>query len=225
MLESQTIDSARIEGGSEFVLARHDEEWIVRVDGRVLMSSRMHDSEEALAEHALERCHDPKAVLVGGLGLGFTLRAVLDQVPADTKVTVTELVPELVGWNRTHLSQLNDQALDDPRVEVVVGDVYDTIKHSARSFDVILLDVDNGPVALSSAKNQRLYSEYGVRACHQALRADGVLAVWSSGPNARFERRLASAGFDVEVMRVAARKGARARHVIFMAERLALSRA
>jgi spermidine synthase len=219
MLESQTIDSARIEGGSEFVLARHDQEWIVRVDGRVLMSSRMHDSEEALAEHALERCEDPEAVLVGGLGLGFTLRAVLDRVAADARVTVAELVPQLVAWNRTHLAELNDRPLDDERCNVVVGDVYDTIKHSPRSFDVILLDVDNGPVALSSAKNQRLYSEHGVRACHQALRAGGVLAVWSSGPNARFERRLAAAGFVVDVLRVAARKGSRARHVIFMAER------
>jgi spermidine synthase len=220
MLESQTIDTARIEGGSEFVLARHDEEWIVRVDGRVLMSSRMHDSEEALAEHALERSDDPEAVLVGGLGLGFTLRAVLDRVADDAKVTVAELVPELVGWNRTHLAELHDHSLDDPRCEVVVGDVFDHIKRSPKTYDVILLDVDNGPVALSSAKNQRLYSEYGVRACHQALRSGGILAVWSSGPNARFERRLASAGFDVEVLRVAARKGSRARHVIFMAERL-----
>ena len=219
MLESQTIDTARIEGGSEFVLARHDEEWIVRVDGRVLMSSRMHDSEEALAEHALESSDDPEAVLVGGLGLGFTLRAVLDRVADDAKVTVAELVPELVGWNRTHLAELHDHSLDDPRCEVVVGDVFDHIKRSPKTYDVILLDVDNGPVALSSAKNQRLYSEYGVRACHQALRSGGILAVWSSGPNARFERRLASAGFDVEVLRVAARKGWRARHVICMAER------
>ncbi|MEI9952752.1 MAG: hypothetical protein WDO74_28155 [Pseudomonadota bacterium] len=130
MLESQTIDSARIEGGSEFVLARHDQEWIVRVDGRVLMSSRMHDSEEALAEHALERCDDPEAVLVGGLGLGFTLRAVLDRVAPDARVTVAELVPQLVAWNRTHLAELNDRPLDDERCEVVVGDVYDTIKRS-----------------------------------------------------------------------------------------------
>ena len=220
MLESQTIDTARVEGGSEFVLARHDEEWIVRVDGRVLMSSRMHDSEEALAEHALERCDDPETVLVGGLGLGFTLRAVLDRVGADARVTVAELVPELVGWNRTHLAELHDHALDDARCIVAVGDVYDTIKRSPRTFDVILLDVDNGPIALSSAKNQRLYSEYGVRACYQALRPGGVLAVWSSGPNARFERRLSASGFGVDVLRVAARKGSRARHVIFMAERL-----
>jgi spermidine synthase len=220
MLESETIDTARVAGGSEFVLARHDEEWIVRVDGRVLMSSRMHDSEEALAEHAIERCDDPERVLVGGLGLGFTLRAVLDRVSADARVTVAELVPELVSWNRTHLAELHDHSLDDPRCEVVVGDVFDHIKRSPRTYDVILLDVDNGPIALSSAKNQRLYSEHGVRTCHQALRPDGVLAVWSSGPNARFERRLAAAGFDVEVMRVAARKGSRARHVIFIAERL-----
>jgi spermidine synthase len=219
MIESQTIESARVEGGSEFVLARHDQEWIVRVDGRVLMSSRMHDSEEALAEHALERCDDARSVLVGGLGLGFTLRAVLDRVEPDTRVVVAELVPQLVSWNRTHLAELNDHPLDDERCEVVVGDVYDTIKHSPRTFDVILLDVDNGPVALSSAKNQRLYSEYGVRACYQALRQGGVLAVWSSGPNARFERRLSAAGFGVvDVLRVAARKGSRARHVIFMAE-------
>ncbi|MEO8877169.1 MAG: hypothetical protein ABI461_16365, partial [Polyangiaceae bacterium] len=170
MLESLVIDTARVEGGSEFVLARRDEEWIVRVDGRVLMSSRMHDSEEALAEHALERCEDPETVLVGGLGLGFTLREVLDRVSPDARVTVAELVPELVGWNRTHLAELHDHALDDPRCEVIVGDVFDHIKRSPRTYDVILLDVDNGPIALSSAKNQRLYADYGVRACHQALR-------------------------------------------------------
>jgi spermidine synthase len=222
MLESQIIDDARVGGGCEFVLARHDDEWIVRVEGRVLMSSRMHDSEEALAEHAIERSPDPHAVLVGGLGLGFTLRAVLDRVADDAKVTVAELVPELVGWNRTHLAELHDHALDDPRCEVVVGDVFATIKRSPRTFDVILLDVDNGPIALSHAQNQRLYSEWGLRVCHAALKPEGVLAVWSADPSPRFERRLAGAGFKVEVMRVAARKGSHARHVIFLAERLAV---
>jgi spermidine synthase len=183
------------------------------------MSSRMHDSEEALAEHALERHHDPHTVLVGGLGLGFTLRAVLDRVAGDAKVTVAELVPELVEWNRVHLGLLNDHPLDDRRTEVVVGDVFDTLKSSSRTFDVILLDVDNGPVALSHPKNQRLYSEQGVSICHTALRAGGVLAVWSVGPDAKFERRLARAGFQVDVMRVSARKGAGARHVIFMAQK------
>src|SRR5688572_22015805 len=215
MLESETIDRATVDG-DEFVLARHDGDWVVRVNSRMLMSSRMHASEEALAEHALERFQDPRAVLVGGLGLGFTLRAVLDRVANDTVVTVAELVPELVGWNRSQLAELNDRPLEDPRCEVVVGDVFETIKRSRGAFDVILLDVDNGPIALSNAKNQRLYSEQGIRACHRGLRSAGVLAVWSSGPNARFGRRLSAAGFDVEVMHVPVRPGARARHVLFL---------
>jgi spermidine synthase len=179
----------------------------------------MHASEEALAEHALELFRAPRAVLVGGLGLGFTLRAVLDRVASDAVVTVAELVPELVGWNREQLGELNDHPLEDPRCEVVVGDVFETVKRSRGAFDVILLDVDNGPIALSNARNQRLYSEQGLRACHRSLRPAGVLAVWSSGPNARFERRFSNAGFDVEVMRVPVRPGARARHVLFLGVR------
>ncbi len=219
MLKTETIDSVVMGDGTKFVLTRHDDEWMVRVGDRLLMSSRMHDSEEALAQHAIERAPDPGSVLVGGLGLGFTLRAVLDLVSADAEVTVAELVPGLVDWNRVHVGALADHPLDDPRCEIVVEDVFDTIKQSRRQFDVILLDVDNGPVALSSARNQRLYSEHGVRACHTALRPHGVLAVWSSGPNARFERRLAGAGFDVEVIRVAAHHGSRARYVLFLAQR------
>jgi spermidine synthase len=218
MIESKVVDSAWVTG-CEFALARQDEDWVVRVSGRTLMSSRMHDSEEALAEHALERVNDPHTVLVGGLGLGFTLRAVLDRVADDAKVTVAELVPELVTWNRTHLAELHDHALDDPRCDVVLGDVFFTIKRSPSTFDVILLDVDNGPIALSHAQNQRLYSEQGLRVCRAALRPHGVLAVWSAGPSPRFERRLAGCGFDVEVLRVAARKGSHARHVLFLATR------
>jgi len=218
MLESEIIDKARV-ADDEFVLTRHDDEWVVRVNARILMSSRMHDSEIALAEHALERVQDPQAVLVGGLGLGFTLRAVLDRVKSDVVVTVVELVPELVGWNRTQLAELNDRPLDDPRCEVLVGDVFETIKRSRGGFDVILLDVDNGPIALSNAKNQRIYSEQGVRSCHRALRPGGVLAVWSAGPNARFERRMANAGFGVEVMRVSVHAGSRAKHVLFLGVR------
>lgn len=218
MLETQIIDKARV-ADDEFVLTRHDDEWVVRVNSRILMSSRMYDSEVALAEQALERADDPQAVLVGGLGLGFTLRAVLDRVGSDAVVTVNELVPELVGWNRTQLAELNDRPLDDPRCEVVVGDVFETIKRSRGAFDVILLDVDNGPIALSNAKNQRIYSEQGVRSCHRALRPAGVMAVWSAGPNARFERRMANAGFDVEVMRVSVHAGSRAKHVLFLGVR------
>jgi spermidine synthase len=183
------------------------------------MSNRMHDSEIALAEHAFDRADEPRHVLVGGLGLGYTLRAVLDIAADDASVTVAELVPELVEWNRQHLGPLNDHPLDDPRVHVAVGDVFDTLKRSRRTFDVILLDVDNGPQALAQEKNQRLYSDGGVRVCEAALTSGGVLGVWSAGPNARYERRLESFGFDVEVLRVAARTGSRAKHVLFLARR------
>lgn len=219
MEEWKTIGTARTASGSEFEFANQADDWIVRVDGRLLMSSRMHDSEEALAEQALDRVDDPGHVLVGGLGLGFTLRAVLDRVPEDSVVTVAELVPELVEWNRVHLGKLSDHALEDPRCNVVVGDVFELIKRSPRTFDVILLDVDNGPAALAQARNQRLYNDTGVRACYAALRSEGMLAVWSSGHNARYEKRLQSFGFDVEVIRIAARVGSRARHVLFLAKR------
>jgi spermidine synthase len=218
MLETEIIDRARV-ADDEFVLTRHDGDWVVRVNSHILMSSRMHYSEQALAEHGLARFQQPRAVLVGGLGLGFTLRAVLDRVGSDAVVTVAELVPELVGWNRAQLAELNDRPLDDPRCKVIVGDVFETIKAANGGFDVMLLDVDNGPIALSNAKNQRLYSEQGVRSCYRALRPGGVLAVWSSGPNARFERRLTSAGFQVEILRVPVRAGARARHVLFLGVR------
>jgi spermidine synthase len=215
MLATETIDTATV-GRDEFVLARHDGDWVVRVNSRILMSSRMHASEESLAEHALELCQSPRAVLVGGLGLGYTLRAVLDRVASDAVVTVAELVAELVGWNRTQLGDATNHPLRDPRCQVVIGDVFDTIKRSADTFDVILLDVDNGPVAMSHASNQRLYSEQGLRVCHRSLRQAGVLAVWSSGPSPRFERRFAAAGFDVKVMHVPVRPGARAKHVLFL---------
>ncbi len=219
MLQWATVESARIADGSEFVLARHGDDWVVRVGQRVLMSNRMHDSEEALAEHAVARADDPRTVLVGGLGLGYTLRSVLDCVSEEAEITVAELVPELVDWNRTHLGELTDHPLDDPRCSVVVGDVFDIIKRSPRTFDVIILDVDNGPQALAQAKNQRLYGDAGVRACHAALRPNGVVGVLSAGTNARYARRLERCAFDVEVLRVPARIGARARHVVFLARR------
>lgn len=218
MLETELIARATV-GNDEFVLTRDDEDWVVRVNSRTLMSSRMHASEEELAAQALELCQDPRRVLVGGLGLGFTLRAVLDRVANDAEVTVAELVPELVEWNREHLVDLNDHALGDHRCRVVIGDVLETVRRSRAAFDVILLDVDNGPIALSHAANQRLYSEQGLRACRTCLRPAGVLAVWSSGPNARFERRFAAAGFDVEVKRTPARLGSRAQHVLFLGVR------
>lgn len=218
MLQWATVESARV-GGSEFVLARHGDDWVVRVDQRILMSNRAHDSEIALAERAVARAEDARTVLVGGLGLGYTLRAVLDLVPEDAEVTVVELVPELVDWNRRLLGELNDHPLEDPRCRVVVGDVFDVIKRSRRTFDAIVLDVDNGPQALSQVQNERLYGDAGVRACHAALTPGGVLAVWSAGPSAKYEQRLERFAFDVEVLRVRARVGSRAKHVVFLARR------
>lgn len=219
MIPSETVAVARVADGCEFVLAHRADEWVVRVGGRILMSSLMHDSEESLAQEAIDRVQDPQAILVGGLGLGFTLRAVLNRVSKSAQVTIGELVPELVEWNRLHLAGLHDHALDDPRCRVVVGDVFEIIKRARDAFDVILLDVDNGPIALSHAQNQQLYGERGLRHCHAALRPFGMLAVWSASTSPRFERRLIGAGFKVEVLKVPARKGNRARHVLFLAAR------
>jgi spermidine synthase len=215
MLDWPAVATARV-GDSTFVLARHGADYLVRVDQRILMTSQMSASEVSLAEHSLEACADPRTILVGGLGMGYTLRAVLDLVDRDAQVTVGELVPELVEWNRTQLGQFNDHPLTDPRTTVVVGDVYDLIKKSQAAYDVIMLDVDNGPQALAQAKNQRLYSDGGVRACRDALRPGGVLGVWSNGPNAKYVQRLERAGFDVAVRFVESFRGSRARHVLFL---------
>jgi spermidine synthase len=218
MLEWVTVERARMADGTEFVLGRHGDGWVIRVGARVLMSNRMHGSEEALAEVALARVEHPRAVLVGGLGLGYTARAVLDAVSEEAEVTVLELVPELVDWNRRHLGALADHPLADRRCRVVVGDVYDTVRTSPAVFDVIVLDVDNGPQGLTQAKNQRLYSEVGVRTCLAALKPKGVLAVWSAGPNAGYRRKLEKHATHVEVLSVAARPGSRTRHVVFVAK-------
>ncbi len=215
MLKWVTVATARV-GKSEFALAHHGDDWIVRVDQRVLMSNRVHQSEISLAEEAIDRADQPQHVLVGGLGLGFTLRATLDLLPADAQVTVAELVPELVDWNRRLLNHLHDNALDDPRCSVIVGDAYEVIARGRSQFDVILLDVDNGPEAISQASNQRLYNDSGTRACYQALTPGGVLAVWSAGPNAKYAARLARFGFHTEVLRVASRTGGRGTHVLFI---------
>jgi len=219
MLEWATVERAHLADGTEFVLGRHGDGWVIRAGARVLMSNRMHDSEEALAAIALARVRDPRAVLVGGLGLGYTARAVLDAVPKETEVTVIELVPELVDWNRGHVKGLAGNPLADPRCRIIVCDVLDILKASPSEFDVVLLDVDNGPQGLTQAKNQRLYGDWGVRVCLAALRPNGVLAVWSRGPNAGYQRRLEKNGKDVEVLSVTARAGTVVSHVVFVAKR------
>jgi len=218
LLDWAPVESVMV-GRNEFVLARHKDDWVVRVDDRVLMSNRVYQSEIALAELAFERIDFPQRVLVGGLGLGYTLRAALDLLPIDGMVTVAELVPALVDWNRRLLNHLHDSALDDPRCEVVVGDVFELISQRKRTFDVMLLDVDNGPQALSQVKNQRLYGDGGTRACWEALVPGGVLAVWSANPNAKYVARLKRFGFEPEVVHVPARPGGYATHVLFIAQK------
>lgn len=218
MLPLHTVATAKV-GDSTFVLARRGDEWLVRVDGHVLMSSFRHVSEESLATQALSHAASARSVLIGGLGLGFTLRSVLNGVGADVRVGVAELVPELVEWNRTHLAELHGHALSDPRVQVHVGDVRLLLRRSPASFDAILLDVDNGPAALSHDSNRLLYTERGVSDCYEALRPGGVLAVWSAGPSESYERLLSRAGFEARAVRVAATPKGGARHVVFLGVR------
>ncbi len=214
--ESHTPDGTRL------TLMLRDREHVIFADGKLLMSSRMHGSEEALATLACAHVTSAAAprVLVGGLGLGFTLRATLDVLPPRATVVVAELVPAVVEWNRGPLGPLANHPLEDPRVEVAVGDVAGVIKRHRAGFDAILLDVDNGPDAFTSSLNAGLYANDGVVQAHAALTPHGVLAVWSAWEDRKFEQRLRWAGFTVTMHRVRARlKQGGPRHTIFLGTR------
>jgi spermidine synthase len=216
----ETIDRARAPDGVELVLARRGSEWVVRAAGRVLMSSRTHGSEEALAALALAGVARPREVLVGGLGLGFTLRAALDRLPPAARVLVSELVPAVVAWNRGPLAGLAGRPLEDRRVRVEPADVGDVLARGGAAWDCVLLDVDNGPSALAHGANERLYGASGIRALRDALRPGGAVAVWSAGRDARFVRRLAEAGLEPVEHVVGARGGAGGvRHAVVVARR------
>ncbi|MCA2981319.1 MAG: hypothetical protein INH41_30945 [Myxococcaceae bacterium] len=221
----KVVDRAAIPGGGELQLAQRGDEWVVRTGGRTLMSSRAHASEETLAAWALERVAEPRDVLIGGLGLGYTVRATLDRVPPECRVIVVELSKQLVAWNRVHVAELAGRPLDDARVRVVEDDVLARIKAASRAYDAILLDVDNGPTALTRGGNKSLYGLSGVAACHQALKLGGVLAVWSAGPDEDYVRALETLRFEVEVKRVTARGASGgAAHVLFFGKKTAPSR-
>jgi spermidine synthase len=217
----QLIDRSTTPDGKELVLYQRDGVYTIRVDGLELMSSRAHGSEEAMARLALAGALRPAAeVLIGGLGMGYTLRAVLDRVPGAASVTVAELLPVVVRWNRQHLAGLAGSPLDDPRVALVEDDVGSVIAGSTGRFDAVLLDVDNGPAALTVRGNERLYRAGGLAAAHRCLRPGGVLAVWSAGPDAAFERALRRAGFEARAERVSARDNRRGpHHTVFVATR------
>jgi len=205
--------------GGELRLYRHDRDFTFRVHGTELMTSRVHGSEELLAELALARLPNTSAsrVLVGGLGMGFTLAKVLSLVGPGARVEVVELVPEVVAWNREWLGDLNGHPLRDERVGVDEGDVVPRIRAARSAYDAILLDVDNGPEGLTRKTNDRLYSRNGLIAARNALRPGGVLAIWSAAHHPWFTARIRRAGFEVTEKQVRARRHKGARRTIWVA--------
>ncbi len=214
------LDSARVPGGGELRLKQRGTEFSIMLGTNELMNSRLSGSEEALARLACARIGGRAAphLLIGGLGMGFTLRAALVELPKDARVTVAELVPEVVAWGRGPMAGVFEGCLDDPRVIIRETDVVALIRSARGLYDAILLDVDNGPEGLSRKANDALYDHAGLAAACAALRPGGVLAVWSSAPDTGFTRRLGKAGFLVEDVKVrAGRRGGGARHVIWLA--------
>jgi spermidine synthase len=215
----ELLGETRTPDGEDMRLTRQGSEYVILAGGKPLMSSRMHGSEEALAAFGCRnarRREDP-CVLVGGLGMGFTLRAALDLLPPGATVVVAELVPAVVEWNRGALGPLAAHPLKDARVRIEIGDVADVIRASAQRFDAMLLDVDNGPAAFTASHNTRLYDDQGLAAARAALKPGGILAVWSAWDDRRFEQRLRYGGFSVEVERVRGRlKKGGPRHTIFL---------
>ena len=215
----ELLGEARMPDGTDMRLQRRDTEYAIFAGGKLLMSSRMHGSEEALAAFACEhaRTRQSPAVLVGGLGMGFTLRATLNLLPPAATVTIAELQPAVVLWNRGALGPLADHPLKDRRVHLDARDVVDTLASARGRFDAVILDVDNGPDAFSTSTNAHLYGDAGIATIRTSLKPDGVLAVWSAWEDRKFEQRLRYGGFDVRVERVRARlKKGGPRHTIFL---------
>lgn len=203
MKPTRLLEQATTPDGTPLTLHEHDGTLLIRVGGAELMSTRQHHSEERLAELACAGLRDRRraAVLIGGLGLGFTLREALRHVAADAAVVVAELVPAVIAWNRNPAYGLAADLIDDPRVEIVADDVAHVLAASRGRFDSIMLDVDNGASGLTVAGNDGLYGSPGLGAARAALKPRGRLAVWSAGPDARFVARMEEAGFSVEVVK------------------------
>jgi len=216
----ELLDTAAIPGGGALRLKRRGSEFSIMLGDNELMNSRLSGSEQALATLSCARIADRPAprLLIGGLGMGFTLRAALEVLGPEARVTVAELVPAVVAWARGFMADLHGASLLDARVKIEEADVAEAIR--AGDWDAILLDVDNGPDGLTRAANDGLYSRAGLAAAKKALRPGGVLAVWSAHEDEKFTKALRSVGFGVEEIRIRAGKGRGARHVIWMARRL-----
>lgn len=223
MIPWTLLDRALLPKSTEEIrLYQRGDEFAIRVENYELMNSRVHGSEEALADLALARLagRTPLRVLIGGLGLGYTAAAALRGVGARGEAVVAELVPAVVAWNRGPLAHLAGRPLDDPRTRIVVDDVARVIRDGRGAFDAILLDVDTGPRALTHEDNHQLYDPRGLRTAFDALRPKGVLAIWSGTTDPPFTRRLREAGFTVEEVRAKARgEGGRAHYIVWVAQR------
>jgi len=220
MKPRELLATAQIPDGDELRLYKRDTDFIITLGANELMSSRSSGSEEALALMTVERLQtEAPHLLIGGYGMGFTLRAALARLDAKARITVAELVPEIIDWARGPMEALTAGCLDDSRVTLVTRDVARAIRSASRaSYDAILLDVDNGPDGLTRADNDQIYAMQGLMDAKAALRPGGVLAIWSAAPDERFARRLKHAGFQVEeVMVRAGRNNKGARHVIWFA--------
>ena len=205
------IAVARTPDGGEMELFQHDRNFSISINGQELMNSLHHESELELAHLGCGHLTDHKSptVLIGGLGMGFTLRQTLDMLNPQAQVVVGELLDPVIEWNREFFSQLNGNALSDKRVDVQTGDVVSLISRSKNKFDAIMLDIDNGPAAITNSYNRHLYTQEGLQTCRQALRKQGVLAVWSAEPNKKFEKLLMTCRFYVTRFRVPAYLGSK----------------
>jgi spermidine synthase len=216
------LDTAEMPGGGgELRLMRRGPEFAIRLGHTELMNSRVSGSEEALATVALARLRGPAPrILIGGLGMGFTLRAALDGLGPDAQVVVAELVPSVIAWARGPLAHVFSGCLDDPRVDLQEADVNRLIQAGPGRYDAILLDVDNGPEGLMRRANDRLYDDWGLKRARWALRPGGILGVWSGAPDRKFKSRLQRTGFAVDELRIhASGRGSGPKHVVWLATR------
>lgn len=209
--------------GGELTLFRREDEFSIRLSGvrGELMNSRVFNSEQELAKLGCAHIKNKAnaEVLVGGLGMGYTLASALESVTANSRVTVAELIPEVVEWNQGPLGECAGKPLSDNRCQVRLGDIATLIKMEQPDFDAILLDVDNGPEGITHSNNNWLYSTGGLQALYNSLRPEGMLAVWSAGMDSMFVIQLKKAGFTVDVRTVRSRPGKGSRHTIFLAKK------
>jgi len=200
-------------------LSRRDDEYVIRLDGKDLMGSRMQGSEQELATLGCERAKTKQGavVLVGGLGMGYTARTALDLLQPDATLVISELMPIVVEWNKGPLGPLADHVLNDPRVKVVIGDVGALLRKSPAAFDAMLLDIDNGPAAFTQSSNANLYDDNGLRAARAALKPGGIYAVWGAATDNGFDARMRKHGFAAQTVNVRGRlKHGGPRHAVFL---------